>query len=90
MALACPTLILNFVSVGWQAPAASAKLSAYQTIAPATAPFGESAPSVAAQGRHLLVDYKGSDPVGSDTKGNGAGERLLCISEWTTCSSIHL
>jgi hypothetical protein len=46
----------------------------YGADAPVSAPFGQSAPSVL--GRRLLVDYKGSDPVGADTKGNGAASSV--------------
>jgi hypothetical protein len=49
------------------------------SIAPTTAPYGESAPSVI--GRRLLVDYKGSDPKGSDTKGaDTSGESSPLLS----------
>ncbi|EIE21010.1 hypothetical protein COCSUDRAFT_54090 [Coccomyxa subellipsoidea C-169] len=51
----------------------------YGASAPVSAPFGQGAPSVL--GRRLLVDYKGSDPVGADTKGNGAGSSLGVASE---------
>lgn len=46
----------------------------YGADAPVSAPFGQSAPSVL--GRRLLVDYKGSDTVGADTKGNGAASSV--------------
>lgn len=52
-------------------------VTAYGASAPVSAPFGESAPSV--EGRRLLVDYKGSDPIGADTMGNGAS---MTGKEW--------
>ncbi|KAK9908110.1 hypothetical protein WJX75_002866 [Coccomyxa subellipsoidea] len=51
----------------------------YGADAPVSAPFGQSAPSVL--GRRLLVDYKGSDPVGADTKGNGAASSVGVSSD---------
>ncbi|BDA45116.1 hypothetical protein COCOBI_06-5960 [Coccomyxa sp. Obi] len=71
---AAPVMAASTMATAAYAPTMSLAftpaVTAYGASAPVSAPFGESAPSV--EGRRLLVDYKGSDPIGSDTKGNGA------------------
>ena len=61
-------------------------VTAYGASAPVSAPFGESAPS--AEGRRLLVDYRGSDPVGFDILGNGANGVRSSGEDWIPMLSL--